>query len=234
MTGLLDPEYLRYRSMFTTREGDPKMTRMKLALTLSAVLLAGASDLLASQTQQTTPPPQTQTPPLPSGKPAPPKPAEPAPFPPDAKFAFVNLQYVVSESKYGKEGSAELKKFSETKQAQLTGLEKEIEGLKSKLNSQRSLMTAEAQNNLNNQIQQLSRKFQFEGETAQQEIQRLNADLLTRFQDKVLPIIETIRKERGLHVIFAQQDEAGGLAVIAFDPGLDLSAEVVKRLDAVK
>jgi Skp family chaperone for outer membrane proteins len=95
-------------------------------------------------------------------------------------------------------------------------------------------MSAEAQNNLANQIQVLSRKFQFEGESAQQEIQRLNQDLLTRFQDKVLPIIEVIRKERGLHVIFAQQDEAGGLAVIAFDPGLDLSAEVVKRLDAIK
>jgi outer membrane protein len=210
------------------------MTRMKLAVTLSAVLLAGASVQLASQTQ-TTPPPQTQTPPpLPSGKPEAQKPAAPAPFPPDAKFAFVNLQYVVSESKYGKQGSEELKKFSETKQTQLTGLEKEIESLKQKLNSQRSLMSAEAQNNLANQIQVLSRKFQFEGESAQQEIQRLNQDLLTRFQDKVLPIIEVIRKERGLHVIFAQQDEAGGLAVIAFDPGLDLSAEVVKRLDAIK
>lgn len=206
------------------------MTRMKIALTLSAVLLAGATVQLASQTQ-TTPPPQTQTPPpLPSGtqKPA------PAPFPPDAKFAFVNLQYVVSESKYGKQGSEELKKFSETKQAQMTALEKEIEGLKAKLNSQRSLMSADAQQNLANQIQTLTRKFQFEGETAQQDIQRFNSELLTKFQDKVLPIIDALRKERGLHVIFAQQDEAGGLAVIAFDPGLDLSAEVVKRLDAAK
>lgn len=205
------------------------MTRMKLALTLSGVFLAGATVQLASQT---TPPPQTQTPPpLPSGGAQ--KPAAPAPFPPDAKFAFVNLQYVVSESKYGKQGSEELKKFSETKQAQMTALEKEIEGLKAKLNSQRSLMSADAQQNLANQIQTLTRKFQFDGESAQQEIQRFNADLLTKFQDRVLPIIDAIRKERGLHVIFAQQDEAGGLAVIAFDPGLDLSAEVVKRLDAV-
>jgi len=207
------------------------MTRMKLALTLSAVLLAGASVQLASQTQ-TTPPPQTQTPPpLPSGTPAQ-KPAVPAPFPPDAKIAFVNLQYVVSESKYGKAGSEELKKVSETKQAQLAAMEKEIENLKSKLNSQSTLMNADARANLQNQITTLGRKFQFEGETAQQEIQRLNQDLLTKFQDKVLPIIEALRKERGLHVIFAQQDEAGGLAVIAFDQGLDLSSEVVKRLDA--
>jgi outer membrane protein len=209
------------------------MTRMNLTLTLSAVLLAGASVQLASQTQTTPPPTQTQAPPLPSGAPAQ-KPAAPAPFPPDAKFAFVNLQFVVSESKYGKQGSEELKKFSETKQAQMTALEKEIEGLKAKLNSQRSLMSPDAQTNLANQIQSLSRKFQFEGETAQQEIQRFNQDLLTRFQDKVLPIIDAIRKEKGLHVVFAQQDEAGGLAVVAFDPGLDLSAEVVKRLDAMK
>ena len=51
---------------------------------------------------------------------------------------------------------------------------------------------------------------------------------------KVLSIIEAIPTERKLLVIFAQQDEPGGLAVIAFHPGLDLSSEVVKRLDAAK
>jgi Skp family chaperone for outer membrane proteins len=95
-------------------------------------------------------------------------------------------------------------------------------------------MSVDAQKGLQTQIQNLQRKYQFEGESAQAEIQRLNQDLLERFQQKVLPIIEQIRNERKLLVIFAQQDEPGGLAVIAFHPGLDLSSEVVKRLDAAK
>jgi Skp family chaperone for outer membrane proteins len=208
------------------------MKRITLALSVT-MFVAGATAPLVAQAQTTPPPTQQTPPPLPTGTPATQKPA-PAPFPADSKFGFVSLQYVVSESKYGKAGSEELKKFSENKQATLQAMEKEIEALKSKLNTQRSLMSAEAQRNLENDIVNRQRKFQFEGESAQAEIQRLNSDLLERFQAKVLPIIEALRKEKSLLVIFAQQDDPGGLAVIAFDPGLDLSAEVVKRLDAVK
>jgi Skp family chaperone for outer membrane proteins len=208
-----------------------RTTSLTLALTMSALLLAGAAMAQTAPPAQAQNPPQTQAPP-PAAPAATQKPA-PA-FPPNAMFAFVSLQYVVSESRYGKAGSEELKKFSETKTAQLAALEKEIESSKTKLSSQRSLMSVEAQKNLETQIVNMQRKLQFEQESAQAEVQRLNADLLDRFQAKVLPIIEAIRKERNLLVVFAQQDDPGGLAVIAFDPGLDLSAEVVKRLDAVK
>jgi Skp family chaperone for outer membrane proteins len=208
------------------------MTRMTLAATVTTLLLAGVA-------RAQTPPPTTQNPPPtppPQTTPATPtqKPATPVPFPAEANFAFVSLQYVVSESKYGKAGTEELKKFSETKQAQLAAMEKDLEAQKAKLAAQASVMSADAQKGLQTSIQNLQRKYQFEGESAQAEIQRLNADLLDRFQQKVLPIIEAIRTERKLLVIFAQQDEPGGLAVIAFHPGLDLSAEVVKRLDAAK
>lgn len=206
------------------------MTRMTFALTVKTLLVAVAASAqtLPPQGQATQPPPTTQKPAAPTTPPA------PAPFPPDAKFAFVSLQYVVSQSKYGKQGSDELKKFQETRTAVLTALEKEIEGLKSKLNTQRTLMTADAARNLESEIMNKTRKYQFEGESAQSDITRMNTELLEKFQDKVLPIIEAIRKERNLHVIFAQQDDPGGLAVIAFDPGLDLSAEVVRRLDTGK
>ena len=222
---------------------------MTLALTAKALLLAGIVAAQQPQTAAQTQPPPTQPPPTqtqPPPKPTPPatpqtgkdapqaKKPEPAPFPPDAKFAFVSLQYVVSESKYGKQGSEELKKFQETRTATLQAMEKEIEGLKAKLNAQQSLMSKDALTNLQNEIVNRQRKLQFETETAQGDIQRLNEDLLEKFQAKVLPIVEAIRKERNLHVIFAQQNDPGGLAVIAFDPGLDLSAEVVKRLDAGK
>ncbi len=207
------------------------MTRMTFALTVKTLLVAvaaSAQTLPQPQAQTTTPPPAAQKPAAPT------PPAAPAPFPPDAKFAFVSLQFVVSQSKYGKQGSDELKKFQETRTAVLTALEKEIEGLKGKLNTQRTLMTADAARNLETEIMTKTRKYQFEGESAQADIQRMNTELLEKFQDKVLPIIEAIRKERNLHVIFAQQDDPGGLAVIAFDPGLDLSAEVVRRLDTGK
>ncbi len=48
------------------------------------------------------------------------------------------------------------------------------------------------------------------------------------FQEKALPIVEEVRKEKGLCAIFNLQSSG----VVASHSGLELSAEVVKRLDA--
>ena len=48
------------------------------------------------------------------------------------------------------------------------------------------------------------------------------------FVQKVNPIIEQVAKEKGLQIVFN-----GGDAGFAWaDPGLDLTSEVIKRLDA--
>ena len=60
-----------------------------------------------------------------------------------------------------------------------------------------------------------------------------NQELLESFTQKVLPIVEKIREDMGLWVIFAVQEDGGGLAVAATHKGLDLSMEVVKRLNAI-
>ena len=54
---------------------------------------------------------------------------------------------------------------------------------------------------------------------------------VTGFTDKMIPIAEAIRKEKGLWFILAVGNESG---VIALDEALDLSEELVKRLDGAK
>ena len=53
-------------------------------------------------------------------------------------------------------------------------------------------------------------------------------DLQAEFQRKLLPILEQIAKDKGLHFLFSGAD-AG---LIWAEPGLDLTAEAVGRLDA--
>jgi Skp family chaperone for outer membrane proteins len=50
------------------------------------------------------------------------------------------------------------------------------------------------------------------------------------FAAKVQPIIDQIAREKGLHLVFNTAD--AGLAWV--DPGLDLSSEVIKKLDSPK
>ena len=52
--------------------------------------------------------------------------------------------------------------------------------------------------------------------------------LQAEFQEKLNPILEQVRAEKGLLMIFSVRDSG----IIAVDLGLDLSAEVVKRFDS--
>jgi outer membrane protein len=63
---------------------------------------------------------------------------------------------------------------------------------------------------------------------AQQEIQDLQNQLQQQFEARVQPVISKIGEEKGLHYIFNGPD-AG---LVWADPGLDISADVIKRLDA--
>ena len=53
-------------------------------------------------------------------------------------------------------------------------------------------------------------------------------DLMNEFYQKIVPVLETIAKEKGLHAIFSAQD-AGAIYI---HPGLDMTSEIVKKLDA--
>jgi hypothetical protein len=63
---------------------------------------------------------------------------------------------------------------------------------------------------------------------AQAEINELQTELQNEFQKKLFPILEQIRKEKGCVLLSAQ--ESGAIVV---EPGIDLTQEAVKRLDAL-
>jgi Skp family chaperone for outer membrane proteins len=65
-------------------------------------------------------------------------------------------------------------------------------------------------------------------EDAQVEQRQLTDDLQREFQQKLFPIVDAIAKEKSLHMVFSIQDSG----ILWPDPGLDLTAEVIKRFDA--
>ena len=70
-----------------------------------------------------------------------------------------------------------------------------------------------------------AQRFQQE---AQAEVQKLQADLQGEFQKKLGPILQQMAQEKHLSLLLSAAD-AG---LIWADPGLDLTAEAIKRLDA--
>ena len=65
---------------------------------------------------------------------------------------------------------------------------------------------------------------------ARAEIEGLQQKLETELRIKLNPIVDAISKERGLHFVFGLEQAA----IVWWSPAVDISEEVVKRLDAGK
>ena len=63
---------------------------------------------------------------------------------------------------------------------------------------------------------------------AQGEVQELQQALQQEFQEKLTPVISAVAAEMGLHFVFNGPD-AG---LVWADPALDISTDVIKKLDA--
>jgi outer membrane protein len=157
-----------------------------------------------------------------------PAPAQPRPFPEGTKFAFINIQRVASESGEGKASTSKVQALNQQKVAQLNELNKKLQADQQKLQSQASVMNEQARGQLERDIERQQKDIQRFTQDAQDEVQNLQQDLQGAFQSKLLPIIQQVVQERGLQMLFSQND-AG---IVWADPGLDITADVIKRFDA--
>jgi Skp family chaperone for outer membrane proteins len=197
------------------------MHKKTFVMALAAVLFAGAA---SAQT-----PPPTQAPPPAAPAPQAAAPATPPPaFPADAKIGFVDLQTVVGQSALGKAGSSQLEALSKKLEGELTAIQAKLKEAQTKQQTQSQLLSEVVAAQLAKDIDRLNRELQFKQQEAQSELETMQADLLQDFQRKVLPILETLAKEKNLHAVFNVADTG---AVYVF-PGLNLSPELVKRVDA--
>jgi outer membrane protein len=203
------------------------MTRMIVASAF--VILAGAAAFAQTPPAQ-TPPAQTPKPPaLPTGQATPtPTPAPQLPFPTDSKFAFINMQALLADSKLGKAGLAQMKALTDKQQADLTEKNNAINALNQKIQQQGTVVTPAALAAMNSDLEKAQRDMQYARNEAQAQGEELNQRLLTDFQDKVLPIINDFAKEKGLYGVFSVQDSG----VAYWNSALDITAEITKRVDA--
>ena len=219
------------------------MTRM----TLPTVLMTLAVGLAAAQPgfAQTPPPGQTPPPaqtPRPTPTPAPgqtPRPTPPpllppqtapapVPFPTESRIGFVDMQIIVSSSKLGKVGQDRMKVLTDQQNADLSAKSKELQTLQQEIQSQGGVLTPAALAAKNSELDKKQRAAQFAQQDWQAQADTLNKQLLQDFQDKLLPVLEALRGEMNLWAIFSVGDSGAA----AIHPGLNLTAEIVKRLDA--
>ena len=203
------------------------------ALVLAVTVSAANAQTPAPTTGTQKPAPQTQKPAVPVApvQPAPaPQAAPPAPFPEGAKVAFVVLQRIANESAEGKAATAKIQALQQRKSNELNDKNKQLQTIQQKLEKEVSVLNTTAQADLAKQAEKLNTEIQRFTQDAQQELQELQEQLRQQFETRVQPVLEEVRKEKGLHFIFNGPDSG----LVAADPGLDISNDVIKKLDATQ
>ena len=220
------------------------MRRMTFVFALCALMTAGSVFAqTGTNSTQTAPPPSQTPPPKPTPTPTPtptppgqkpaatpaPTPRPVLPFPPDAKLAFIDLAQIVDQSELGKQGRAAMTTLNEKLTAGLTQRQKDIVAAQEKIKAQQNVVSAPVLQQMARDLERQQREAQFAQQDAQVQVDQLNQELIKNLQDKVLPIVEAVRKDKGLWIIFVLGENSN---IAAADAALDLTSEVVKRLDA--
>ena len=195
-----------------------------LALSLMAMSVA---PVLAQQ-----PPAQAKPAPAPAQPPAQPAPAPvvqpPVPFPQGAKIAFFNPQAVFQSSADGRAAVTRVNALIQKKQTENADKAKLLQGNQQKLQTSGSVMNEAARAQLEKEIDRQTKEAERFQQDAQAEINELQQEVQNEFVKKLQPILDQIATERSLHILFNAVESGIAWAM----PGLDLTADVVKKLDA--
>ncbi len=197
-----------------------------IAASLALFLIAlGALPVLAQTAAgqaKPAPPPPAAVQPAPSPQP-------PAPFPQGAKIAFFNPQVVFQASADGKAAVVRVQALIAKKQKEGEDKAKLLQGNQQKLQTSGSVMNEAARTQLEKEIEKQQKDGERFQQDAQSEVQELQQEVQNEFVKKLSPIIDQLANEKGLHLVF----NAGDAGIAWATPGLDLTAEVIKKLDGL-
>jgi Skp family chaperone for outer membrane proteins len=206
------------------------MSRMKLVSATFLGLTLISATAYAQTGAQTPPKPQT---PPPASTQAPAKPPAAAtaapivPLPEGTKIAIINPDYVAAESLAGKAILGQLKALNDKRTGELQNQQTQISSLQNKRQTQASMLSPQAIAQLDKEIERQNLDLQYKSQTAQKEFQDLQSELYDDLATKMAPILEAYAKEKGLLAVL---DSRNGVTWAA--AGMDISADVVKRMDA--
>src|SRR5947207_5873673 len=204
------------------------------AIVASLALALSAAPTFAQPPAQ---PPAAQPPAQPKPMPAPTTPAPatipaqpPAPFPAGAKIAFFQPEVIFQNSQEGKTAVARVQALITKKQGENAEKAKALQANQQKMQTSGSVMNEAARTQLEKEIERQTKDAERFQQDAQAEINELQQEVQNEFVKRLSPIIEQIATEKGLYLVFNARDSGISWAAA----GLDLTPDVIKKLDAAK
>jgi outer membrane protein len=146
------------------------------------------------------------------------------------KIGAINLSRVARISKAGKAGLARIDDAARKKAVEVQSRAAELQKQQAELAKTSLGLTDRARADLQRAFERARIDFARLQEDAQKEIEALQTQFEIDFRARLAPVIDEVSKERGLQFVFGLEQAA----IVWWDPALDISEDVAKRLDAGK
>ncbi len=144
-----------------------------------------------------------------------------------ANIGYVDMQQVLQESKLGKQAQAKLKEKFGPKSEEFAKDEQAIAQQKQALERDKPLMSKEQIKKKEDEIQKKVEAFQKTAGGTQQDLQKEQQKLAQAIVGPAQEVIQALSKEKKMGMVF----ERGQSGILYTDEALNLTKEVIKRLD---
>jgi len=146
------------------------------------------------------------------------------------KVGTINMEQAIFASNEGRKEFEALSKKFEPKQAELKGLNDEIESLKKQLSTQGDKMNEDAKAALVKQIETKQKSFERSSQDAQEEYNNQQGEIVNRIMGKLGPIIQKYVSDNGYGLLLdtSQATAFPRGPVIMSGPAFDITQPVVE------
>ncbi len=144
------------------------------------------------------------------------------------KVAIVDLNRLLVESALGKASQTRLQEYFEAKQNELAQEYQALQREQGSLENQRSVLSMDAYTTRRNDLEQRMLRFRQRSEEAEATFKQMQTDETQGFLSQMAPIIKAIGDEGSYTFILRRTAPA----VLYYNPTVDITDEVLRRLDA--
>ena len=144
------------------------------------------------------------------------------------KMAYVNAQQILEESKAGQRTIKARDELAKEKNAELEKMREEIIRLDKELDRKQLVLSVEAKNKLEKDIQQKQVELKRTQEDAAMALKQFDRDSLKQINDAAMEVIKKLGKDEGYDIIL----EARESNILYASEAMDITEKIIKLYDA--
>lgn len=142
------------------------------------------------------------------------------------RIAYVNSQVALQQAPGADSAQKAFQREVEKYRQEAKQLTSELDSLRQQFQQQQGMLSEQARQQRQQELLQRQKEVQVQVSKIEKKLQRRQQELMQPILERVQKVIEEIRAERGYDMVF----DVSGPGVVAADPELNITDEVVARL----